>query len=83
MARNRGTFIGITPTGLGFRPGHGRADKPGASALPSGPEQPIERNDVERTSDGRMRDPRTAANMTAHEDALKPRRWTPGGSANG
>lgn len=64
-------------TGLAFVPGHWRADAPSGTPIPE-PEKP-ERIEGPETADrsGRRRDPRTAANIAAHEAALSPRRWTP------
>lgn len=78
--RNLGTvrgqpFVG----GAGFTPGCWRADPPtGTVAVPEGPQAPIVRPDEpEHVAGGRLRDPRTAANLAARDEALKPRRWRP------
>lgn len=81
MPRFGATAPPVTPGGsLGQSTGWWRPQKgSGKVALPEGPSAPIERHDRERVSetDARPRDPRTAENIRAHEDALAPRRYRP------
>lgn len=82
MARKYGPIAGPYMGGGHYTPGiHWRADKAGKIAVPAGPDAPIERPEPE--GDGRLggslRDPRTAARMAEVEEALKPKRWRPGG----
>jgi hypothetical protein len=63
------------PQGFGgYTPGHWRADAPG-KPVPEPPKPEVER--PEAVALGKVRDPRTAENMRAHEDALAPRRYRP------
>jgi len=80
--RNTGVVSGRPYMGGGhFTTGCWRADRPtGTVAVPEGPTEPRPTLDAELTvsaTDTRRRDLRTAANLAAREDALKPRRWSP------
>lgn len=79
--RNTGVVRGQPYMGGGhFTPGCWRADRPtGKVAIPEGPQRPIQRSEPNTVSasDGRPRDPRTAANLADREAALAPRRWRP------
>lgn len=50
--------------------------QPAGQALPSGPAEPPPERPAEIAM-GKLRDPRTAANLEAKAQALAPRRWTP------
>lgn len=79
MARRHAGPSGMPYMGGGhFTPGFWRPDRSsGKIAIPEGPQAPIERPDGDRLAGGRERDPRTAANIAAHEAALAPRRYRP------
>lgn len=55
--------------------------RPRGQALPSGPDAPPPERPAEIAM-GKLRDPRTAANIEAKADALAPRRYTPKGDAS-
>lgn len=73
---------GIAPgkgvaVGPSFSPGHWRADKAG-KPIPEPTAKPDPKGLREHLGAGRHRDPKTAENIKALEQALAPRRYRPG-----